>query len=253
MSVRSLLVGVAALAVAWIAVPTGVPLYDGIGFPDEPYRYVVPPAGHKHTPVVTNAIGTVFGRHGASTEDLDIMSKEQGPQAEVFVSHGRLTGPANARSYQLRIDPVAPSGSGIPIDGNVYRVTAACSSQVVVGGTPMAATPDCRITIQPPTTGSYAWMALRATSPRRPGPTFLYRATPAAPWRSVKTSRTGNDIYATTLISTGDYALTFSSDLPSATNPRASKHHGLPITVIVLIVILIGLAVTILAIRRTRR
>jgi hypothetical protein len=88
MSRRPLLLGAAALIAAWVLVPSGVPLYDGIGFPDEPYRYAQPPAGAKTTARPGDAVGTSAGRNGASTEDLDVMSGEQGPQVEIFVSTG---------------------------------------------------------------------------------------------------------------------------------------------------------------------
>jgi hypothetical protein len=40
-----LLLALVALPLAWLLAPGAVPLYDGINLPDEPYRYVVPPAG----------------------------------------------------------------------------------------------------------------------------------------------------------------------------------------------------------------
>src|ERR1043165_2345088 len=44
------LAALAALAFAWVVVtPKSVPLYDGIGAPDEAYRYVQPPSGTKPT------------------------------------------------------------------------------------------------------------------------------------------------------------------------------------------------------------
>src|SRR5437868_4317124 len=53
---RAWLAGGAALVAAMSALGTGgPPVYDGIGQPDEPYRYVAPPPGYRHTPPATSA------------------------------------------------------------------------------------------------------------------------------------------------------------------------------------------------------
>ena len=245
MSRRPLLLGAAALIAAWVLVPSGVPLYDGIGFPDEPYRYVQPPAGAKATARPGGAVGTSAAGNGASTDDLDVMSGEQGPQVEIFVSTGELRGPGDARSYRVQGTPIAPAPGGIPIDGNIYRISVGCSART---------TSPCAVTVQPPQTDRYVWVALRSTSARNPSPNFLYRPTPAAPWQAVNTDRAGNDIYSTTFVGPGDYALTYATNLPkSATAPASSRRGGLPLTPIVLAAVLAALAVIILVIRFSRR
>jgi hypothetical protein len=118
---RSLAVAVAALAAIWFTAPAGILLCDGIGFPDEPYRYVAPPAGYRHTPRPTGALATVLGGKNGSTADLEEMSTETSPQVEVFVSKTGLTGPPYARSFQVRADPIAPMAAGV--DGVGIRFT----------------------------------------------------------------------------------------------------------------------------------
>jgi hypothetical protein len=254
-----LLPAAAALAAAWIAAPAAVPLYDGIGFPDEPYRYVNPPAGYRTTRPPTRAAGAVPGGvpagapdgRGANAQDLDVRSAEQGPQVEIYVSRGGLTGPAAARSYQISADPVAPDRSGSapgPVDGDVYRVRIACSSGA-------AAAAACPVTVARRRSNRSIWIAMRATSARRPPPTFLYRPGPDAAWRMLPTDRAGNDVYATTLRGAGDYALSFLSaarDGDQQAGQRASSGSGRSTTVIVLVIVLAALVVTIVTIRLVR-
>jgi hypothetical protein len=257
-----LLPAAAALTAAWIAVPAAVPLYDGIGFPDEPYRFVAPPAGYRTTPPPTRAFGTAPGGvpaeapdgRGASTRDLNVKSAEQGPQVEIHVASGGLAGPAAARSYQISADPVAPGTSGSAparIDGDVYRVKITCSARRpgAAGPTPGA---GCPVTVIPRASNRLAWIALRATSARRPPPVFLYRPTPGARWTSLPTDRAGNDIYSTTLRGSGDYALTFLADGAAGGRPAASSSGGRTTTIIVLVGVLACLTVTVGVIRFVR-
>ena len=49
-AVVRMLVAAALLGLGWLLTPrTAPPLYDGVGFPDEPYRFVVAPAGAPKT------------------------------------------------------------------------------------------------------------------------------------------------------------------------------------------------------------
>ena len=73
-------VGAVALLTAWLLAPAVTPIYDGPGFPDEPYRYVQAPAGAKATKPPTTAKASVTvnsqGLSGAAYSN----SAEQGPQ-----------------------------------------------------------------------------------------------------------------------------------------------------------------------------
>ena len=44
---RWLVAALVALLAAWVLAPAALPIYDGLSNPDEPYRWVQPPAGAK--------------------------------------------------------------------------------------------------------------------------------------------------------------------------------------------------------------
>jgi len=277
-----LVAAAAALGAAWLVAPAAVPLYDGIGFPDEPYRYVDPPAGYRKTPPATRALGSVpaggatsrtpgGGSTGAaaersvSTRDIGIKSGEYGPQVEMYVAKGSLTGPAGTRGYQISAMPVAPGrpapaggqvGADVRIDGDVYRVKITCLALPPAAGPgPAPGGRDCPATIAAHGFDGVAWIALRATSARRPAPVFLYRPAPAAPWRILPARRGGRDFYTAALVGEGDYALTFTAAprSPGAAPAGSSKSAGGPPTVVIaLVVVLAGLTVIIGVIRFTR-
>jgi hypothetical protein len=204
---------------AWLAAPPGVPLYDGIGFPDEPYRFVAPPPGAPHTAPPTTARGRARAGGGTNIDLEDITSAEQGPQIEVAVEPGTLDANPNTIEFQLTATPVAATagsaesgsasqspGTGEPrFDGNVYRVTATAFPTGPVGTRP----------------DGVGYVVMRATTGRQPGPTFVYRAKPTATWRPVRTERIGVDIYQTRLVGLGDYAL---AHLSSATADGTGTH-----------------------------
>lgn len=286
----------AALAAAWLLTPAAVPLYDGVGFPDEPYRYVVPPTGYRTTPPPTRAFGSVpaakvaagtaagsaatptpgagtgsgtgadtgagtTGAHSASTRDIGVKSAEFGPQVELYVAKGALTGPAGARGYQISAIPVAPSPGAaggqvspdVRIDGDVYRVQINCSSRPPAGPGPAPAGTNCPATIVQHDAGgslNVAWIALRATSARRPPPVFLYRPAPSAPWRILPTHRGGRDFYTAALLGEGDYALTFSAAPRSSGASHSTSART--VTVIVLVAVLAALTALIGGIRFAR-
>jgi hypothetical protein len=236
---RSWPAGALALMLAWIGTPAAVPLYDGVGFPDEPYRYVHPPPGYRHTAPPTSAIGRVPASRRASGATLDIFSNEVGPQVEVYIAETTLTGRRPARWFDVRADPLAPGYSppATPINGNLYRVQAGSE-------------PPGPITIN--TTNRDRWIALRATANRDFPPTMLYRPTPSAPWRALPTERSGTDIYNAAFTGPGDYALSF---LPStARSRRAHQTSKRPYTprFIVIMALLLTILLSIGAIRTHR-
>jgi hypothetical protein len=197
-------VAAAGLLLAWLAAPAAPPIYDGVGQPDESYRYVSPPADAKPT----KAPGWVAVRMPVSdgtTDGFNGSSTEQGPQVSVFVPTGTLIAPRDAHTLLLRADPRAPDApaDGGKVDGNVYRLTVTAD----VGTPTIAKSQD---TIQ---------IILRATSGKQPGPTMEYRAAGAQKWTRLKTARWGNDVYAAPVKGFGDYALVFATPLPGAKPP----------------------------------
>ncbi|MEN3359901.1 MAG: hypothetical protein V7637_3883 [Mycobacteriales bacterium] len=219
------------LAVAWLAAPPGVPLYDGIGFPDEPYRFVSPPAGATHTAPPTTAHGQVRAARGASAAPVEINSDEVAPQVDITLQAGALRGDPRTTRFQISASPVAGTqtgGSAPRLDGNIYRLAATVS-------------PAGPATLLADRAG---YIAMRLTTSRR-DPIFVYRPSPAAGWRTLPTEQIGLDVYEARLAGTGDYALSYS---PRAITQFATKHRGL----LLLGGLVLILALAILAVRLTR-
>lgn len=236
MSKKVLAAAFLALGLAWLTAP-GVPLYDGVGFPDEPYRYVQPPPGSKPSKPPTSATGQVTAGKGASNDFFDAPSDEKGPQVEVYASAGGLTGAPDVRSFAIRADPVAPGPAApkISIDGNVYRLQ-------------LTSTPPGPVGLAPVTDQVWAWIALRATSSKPQHPVLVYRAAPADPWRMLHTEQTGNDVFAANVQGAGDYALAY---IKTVTIKHASN-GGVPLTVVALAVTLALIVLAIVGIRIAR-
>jgi len=187
------LAGVAALMLAWLLAPAAVPIYDGPGFADEPYRYVHPPAGAKATPPPTTAKRTLtVNAQGFSAAGYS-NSAEQGPQIVLYVPSGALQAPVGAKSIDVSETPVAPSAP-LPSDGtivgNVYRVAATSTGPVQVVGKDAAHQPT---------------LQMRAPSAQQPGPVFEHRV--GNRWQQYPTIRVGQDIYQATAPVFGDWAL----------------------------------------------
>jgi hypothetical protein len=205
-----MLAALVALAVAWLIVPPrSVPLYDGIGFPDEPYRYVSAPAGTKHTPPATSASSLSDAAAGHNLHPFYANSAEIGPQVSVYVGPGVLVVPAGIPTVSLTATPLAPDVQpvGAKADGNVYRITATAGVGAGTTGT---------IGLRANRQSADGTVTMRATTARQPRPTFYFRAYPTDAWRSLDTTRVGNDIYRTDLTGLGDYVLAFGASAASS-------------------------------------
>jgi hypothetical protein len=205
------LIAGAALATAWVVAPAAIPLYDGPGFPDEPYRYVNPPAGAKTTAAPTTAQQTLQVRNGLSTAGF-INSGERGPQISIYVPPTGLQPAPGATTITVTATPLAPSAP-LPTDGkivgNVYKFTATSTEgpAKIVGNT----------------NNSTPVIQMRAPS-SQPLPVFEY-LTPRG-WKNthtfkvdgkaVNTLRVGQDIFQTFAPQLGDYALVALNKQPSS-------------------------------------
>lgn len=190
-----LLAAAVVLALGWLVAPHPVPLYDGVGNPDEPYRYVVPPAGYRSTPPASEARTQVDLQGGVSCCELEARSDEQGPQVTVYVPRGGLRAGGNG-AVTLVAQPVAPPAEPAPVkkgkfEGNVYRVTARGPSGTAT------LTPD----------GNRATLQLRALNGNTPGPKIWFRPDQATPWRELPTGKVGFDIFESQFVGPGDYVL----------------------------------------------
>lgn len=191
---RRFAVAVALLTGAWLVSPAVVPIYDGPGQPDQPYRYVVrPPGDTKQTPDPTSATATMPIRNGVNTAGL-AYSGESGPQVRVYVPPGALQAPPGATSVQLTATPSAPQAP-LPSDGtivgNVYTIAVSAPGGPV---TIIGSNDDQTPTIQ-----------MRAPTANQPGPVFEHFD--GKKWTQSETIRAGQDIYQTAARQLGVWAL----------------------------------------------
>jgi hypothetical protein len=217
--------GAALLLVALgrVLSPAAVPVYDGLGAPDEPYRYVAPPAGAARTAAPTAGVASSPVVAGVSSYGMSVTSAEQGPQVSVFVPPKALA--ATGRTVRATATPLAPTDQppGARIDGNVYDVAFLAAGPVTL--TPQAA---------------LAEISLRATTARQPGPVFEHRAAAGRPWVQLQTTRAGTDVYAASFRAPGQYALAF---LATAKSRHASSSApllvggGLLLLIVVVVVV----------------
>lgn len=231
---RWLLGAVAALLTAWLVAPAAVPLYDGPGNPDEPYRYVKPPAG------VTSSKAPTVGRATLSVNAAGLSgpgyanSAESGPQIVLYVPSGALKAPAGATQITVTETPLAPSPP-LPSDGtivtNVYRITATSTNgtaQIVGRGD--TGTPS---------------LQMRSPNGNQPGPIFEHRT--ASGWTQTPTLRVGSDIYQTQAPVFGDWAL-----VQLRNEPKSSSGGGVNVALLAIGIAVLAIAGIIIGIRIAR-
>lgn len=222
------LVLVGLVAVAWLVTPQPVPLYDGIGFPDEPYRFV-PPRGAS-TPAATVAEVRLPVAGGSNTGGLIVNSKEIGPQVSVYAPPHAFAAPGTA-PIVLAVRPVPPTAP-LPtgsLDSNVYALSLTSTAGPV---TIVAAA-------QPPA------ITMRAVTITPTQPVFVYRAGPAQKWRELKTRRVGQDIFNANAPGAGEYVLV-QTDRPAAEpagSGRGPLYAVLGATAVLMVLVLVGVRI----------
>jgi hypothetical protein len=179
--------------VTWVASGGQVPLYDGVGFPDEPYRYVLVPVGAKHGPAPKPASASAPARGGRSTAEISVQSAEQGPQVLLQLLPGWVLTPKTAKSAVVTATPLAPDTApvGGRIDGNVYRLGTMSDVGTASFG---------------PNFGD-AFLYLRAASLKPAPPVMEYRTAATSPWVRLHTEKAGTDVFVVAFKGAGDYAL----------------------------------------------
>jgi len=212
------------VAVGWLLTAHPVPVYDGIGMPDEPYRYVSTPAGASAAAKPAgSAQETLSVVGGVNAQLASLSSDESGPQVWVYLPAGVLAAPGG--KITVKVAPQAPSDPPAdgPIDGNIYRVSVT--------------NPAGPVTFS----SSKSTIVLRSTIAKQPGPVIEQRPGPGQKWRLLDTTRTGNDIYGAALPEAGEYALVYSK-LAHAREPIAGAdaegNHGLIIGLFVMFFLL---------------
>lgn len=178
--------------------PGAVPVYDGIGAPDEPYRYVAAPAGYRRTAEPTTARATSPVARGVSQNGMSIATAEVGPQFSLFVPPQALA--TSSSSVAVTVTPQAPADQpgGARIDGNAYEVS-------FVAKDPVTLTQKAGL----------ATLYLRATTAKQPPPVMEHRARASDPWKPLKTLRGGQDVYVSSFPGPGLYALAFTTRAPA--------------------------------------
>jgi hypothetical protein len=191
------------------------PLYDGIGFPDEPYRWVQAPPGSPKTPAVTPAKAQVRIGPGGAVPVLKGLSAEQGAQIAFQIEGDSLVVPKGGKTLSASA-LAGPAPVTAPPDGslvsNVYTLSVTAD---VPGAVVLAA-------------GKTAIINMRSS--RSTNDTVILEMLKGGSWSQVATGRVGTDIYAAELDSFGQFALVqLKAGLKptvSPTGPGLSNNNG---------------------------
>ncbi|MGI8760753.1 MAG: hypothetical protein ACR2LF_05580 [Jatrophihabitantaceae bacterium] len=187
-TLRLLLLALALLGGGWLLAPSSAPpLYDGVGFPDEPYRFVHTPEGASATKPPTFAVATASVAAGRCAQ-LNAASAESAPQVTVNIPAGELRVRAGTTSVKLTAAPegMLPAAAGQYLWSNVYDVTV---------------TPD--LTLQ--AAQQHPTITMRAATGQRPTPHIAVQV--GHSWTLLSTLAVGNDIYQAQLPRFGRFAV----------------------------------------------
>lgn len=207
--------------------PSAVPLYDGVGFPDEPYRYVPPRSSND---VVASAARVELRVvDGVNAGGLLANSSELGPQVSVYAPPKafQVAGAPKTSEIRLRADPIAVAQPTPPgeLESNVYALSLRSPAGPV----------SLRSDAQQP------GITLRAISVKPPLPVMHYRAKAGEPWRALPTRRVGRDNFNATAPGVGEFVLT---RLGSA-KKESNSNRGLLLLVGAVVVLMVGVVVVV--------
>jgi|GEM_PF-1802989 len=208
-----------------------VPLYDGVGFPDEPYRYVKTPAGVQNANLPPSPAQTYVSlTNGTNQSDFTLATKEQGPQASIYVYSLALSSQSAAQAI-VKLEPKAPDTNKPKIGaiaGNIYNLSAA---------------PDKgNVAFKSTAHESRGYVDLRLPQNAGVNAVMMYRSGTNQAWRNLGTTKVGNDIYEANIEGVGDYAL-----VPAKV---ASANHDYKILALVIMGVLVIVLAVILALLR---
>ena len=176
------------MTIGLLATDQPVPIYDGLGFPDQPYRLI----GNSTRGEPSVATGTAHVGADGRSEALSARSNESGPQVVLELGAGAFQG-APGSTIRLTATPVPttdPPSAGTA-DSNAYRVTASSTAG----------------TVKQTASAAQGFVFLRAVKVSDPPPEILHRTGLGAPWTALASSRTGQDIVSASYAGTGDYLL----------------------------------------------
>lgn len=197
----------ALVMVGWLVTPHPVALYDGVGLPDEPYRFVTTPAGATARVAPTGGSMSMAVSDGTNRSDINVTTRESGPQATADFPQGSVA--AQAGPVVVTLTPLAPTDQpvGTPVDGNVYQVDVTSPAGPVNF---TAAAVDATVSLRAPQAG--------------PRETMLYRPGTGQPWKALQTAQVGREVWAASLPGLGQYAL--AQDRPGSGGPAAAGPGG---------------------------
>lgn len=204
---RRIAVALAALSLAWLAAPGGgaPPLYDGLGAPDEPYRYVDPPDGYRKTAPPGSAVADVTT--SSHNPVIIAASDEQAPQITLRLIGSDLAPPVGSALVHLRGKPVHPTTAPRNLYGNVYEVTATASGR-------------------PLTLRSSNLDLLIMRSPDPPAFPVSMEYNNGTGWRQLATFKIGYDIYECVLVGFGEYGITKNKPTANPTQRASGNSAG---------------------------
>lgn len=226
--VAAVVLGLGALA----APPSAPPLYDGVNYPDEPYRFVDPPPGAPKTKPPTTASATASVRNGRAGA-LNLATAEMAPQISIDLPEGAVRIRAGVTQVRITAEPVKdiPVPSGTYLWSDVYEVSATQGSVSAVTDA------DGQPTI-----------TMRAVNAQRPEPKIA--RFDGKTWTMLPTLATGNDVYSAQFPGLGTFAVLGSKPLVLATTGATSDqgvsgNYGILIAIgaVAVIVVLIALSV----------
>jgi hypothetical protein len=201
----AILLSVLGVAAVMLLQPmSSPPLYDGIGFPDEPYRWVQPPPGWGKTPAVTPASAKVTVEADGVVPTLKGLSAEQGAQVAFQIESGNLVVPKGTTSLEAEAvagpNPPEPPPAGT-LASNVYTLSVKADK-----AGPLTVAPGKTLIIN-----------MRSEKPSNEDVVLQMYA--GGTWTQVATARVGNDIYAAELPALGQFALV---RLPAGVKPTVN-------------------------------
>jgi hypothetical protein len=214
----------------FVAAPmTHQPIYDGLGFPDEAYRYVVAPVGAPLAPVAVAATQQVRLVRGTNEQPVALSTDERGPQALLVLRTGTIR--SGSDTVAVTLTPTAPPAAvpGARLVGNAYDIEVSSPD-----GQPVR------------TVGEAPLVQLRVPQGSRPPVALLQEGLEG--WRSLPTNRTGTDIYSAALPGLGRVVAAQVTDSGRLPGPRAHQR-----SVLLPSVLFAGLAVLVLLVVVIRR
>jgi hypothetical protein len=214
------------VTVGWLVTPQAVTVYDGVGQPDEPYRYVSAPPGAKVSVKAPTGAKAVFPvAAGVNPMDQTLVSTESGPQVSVFLPEGGLNAASGTITATVTPEAATDPPTGGRLDGNVYRLS-----------------------ITNPTGPVTATIYLRATTAAQPPPVIEHRSAEGQAWRPLKTSRVGNEIYLALIHASGDYGVVFQrapARPDAAATDTGGSHQGLIVGLLVSFLLLLSVVLAV--------